>query len=239
MASNFLKPGNVNTFTAPTGGVTNGVPVLIGGVFVVPLDTVAAGLSFEGRSDGVWNLTKNTGETWVEGDGVYWDVGNLRASNDPTVGLVIGSVEIAAGSSATLGAVRLNGTGHGGRTITLRKRASIAQVNAGFTLVPAMPGMSIRMVMCEAIAEGGAAAAVTTVDVKGTQSTSVVKLVAFAQASLTQSTVLKDGGTGAAVLADGASYAPCDAGTGVTVGVTGSAVTTATFIHFLFTYALE
>jgi hypothetical protein len=122
--------------------------------------------------------------------------------------------------------------------LNVRKRFTIAEVNAGATLVAAVTGKSIRMVNCKAIAVGGAAAAVTTVDVLGTVSTSR-KLVAFAQANLTQSTVLTAGGTGATVLADGASYTANDAGTGVTVGKTGSAVTTATHIDVIFDYVLE
>lgn len=119
-----------------------------------------------------------------------------------------------------------------------RLRATIAQVNAGIELLPALAGYAYRMIDCQAISVGGAAAAVTTVDILGTQ-TSAVKLAAFAQAQLAQSTVLRPGITGCAVLADGASFAPCDANTAVTVGKTGSAVTTATHIDFEFTYALE
>ena len=122
--------------------------------------------------------------------------------------------------------------------LNVRKRFTIAEVNAGATLVAAVTGKSIRMVNCKAIAVGGAAAAVTTVNVLGTVSTSR-KLVAFAQANLTQSTVLTAGGTGGTVLADGASYTANDAGTGVTVGKTGSAVTTATHIDVIFDYVLE
>lgn len=122
--------------------------------------------------------------------------------------------------------------------LNVRKRFTIAEVNAGATLVAAVTGKSIRMVNCKAIAVGGAAAAVTTVDVLGTATTGR-KLVAFAQANLTQNTVLTAGGTGAAVLAAGASYTANDAGTAVTVGKTGSAVTTATHIDVIFDYVLE
>jgi hypothetical protein len=124
-----------------------------------------------------------------------------------------------------------------GAVMNVRQRFTIAEINAGATLVPAVAGKSIRMVSCKAIAVGGAAGAVTTVDVLGTLSTGR-KLVAFAQANLTQSTVLTDGGTGAAVLADGASYTANDAGTAVTVGKTGSNVTTATHIDVIFDYVL-
>jgi len=126
----------------------------------------------------------------------------------------------------------------GGAVLNARRRFTIAEINAGATLLPAISGKSYRMVAAKAIAVGGAAGAVTTVDILGTVSTSR-KLVAFAQASLTQSTVLVDGGTGGAVLADGASYTANDAGTAILVGKTGSNVTTATHIDVIFDYVVE
>jgi hypothetical protein len=126
----------------------------------------------------------------------------------------------------------------GGAILNKRQRFTIAEINAGATLLPAIPGKSYRMIGCKAISVGNAAGAVTTVDVTGTVSTSR-KLVAYAQANLTQSTVLVDGGTGAAVLADGASYTANDAGTAILVGKTGSNVTTATHIDVIFDYVVE
>lgn len=120
-----------------------------------------------------------------------------------------------------------------------RQRFTIAQVNAGATILAAVAGYKYRLIACKAISVGGAAAAVTTVDILGTQAASGVKLVAYAQASLTQSTVLTDGGSGATVLADGASYAQNDANTAITIGKTGSSVTTATHIDVILSYALE
>ena len=120
-----------------------------------------------------------------------------------------------------------------------RTRVTLANVNAGSTLLAAIAGKQYRLVNAYAIAYGGAIGAVTTVDILGTQSTSSVKLVAFAQAGLTQSAVLKMGGTSAAVLADGASFVACDANTAVTVNITGSAATTATGIDFILEYTIE
>lgn len=147
------------------------------------------------------------------------------------------NVRINSGN-ATLQTLTVTGTvSITGMVQNVRQRFTIAEINAGATLVAAVAGKSIRMVSCKAIAVGGAAGAVTTVDVIGT-ATTARKLVAFAQANLTQSTVLTDGGTGAAVLADGASYTANDAGTAVTVGKTGSNVTTATHIDVIFDYVL-
>ena len=136
-----------------------------------------------------------------------------------------------------------NGTGghrvrKKGDVQTQRFRVTIAQINAGLTLLAALSGFKYRMIDCLMIAYGGAAAAVTTVDIVGTQSTSKL-LFAFAQANLTQSTVLRPGVTGCTVLADGASFSQCDDNTAITINKTGSDVTTATGVDVILIYALD
>lgn len=121
---------------------------------------------------------------------------------------------------------------------TIRRRFTIAEINAGAVLVTAVPDYGFRMLGCRAIAIGGAVGATTTVDVSGTATTGR-KLVAYAQASLTQSTVLTDGGSGATVLADGASYTKNDNNTSISVGKTGASLTTATHVDIIFTYVAE
>lgn len=120
----------------------------------------------------------------------------------------------------------------------IRARLTVAQINAGVTLLAALVGFKYRMVFAEAIAIGGAVGATTTLDILGTQTTAV-KLVAFAQANLTQSTLLRPGATGATILADGASYVANDANTAVTVGKTGSSLTVATHVDLNFGYVIE
>lgn len=126
-----------------------------------------------------------------------------------------------------------------GVTVSLRSRFTIAQVNAGATILTAVPGLKWRMQDVMGISVGGSASAVTTVDVLGTQSSSSVKLAAFAQASLTQSTVLRPGVSGTTVLADGASFVANDANTAITIGKTGSSVATATHIDIIGTFVLQ
>jgi hypothetical protein len=123
-------------------------------------------------------------------------------------------------------------------TQNLRARVAIADVNAGYTLVPAIAGYKHRMIDCHITAIGGAAGAVTTVDILGTQS-SAAKLVAFAQANLTQNTMIRANGTGGTILAAGASFTLNDANTAITIGKTGSAVTTATHFDVVLLYATE
>jgi hypothetical protein len=115
---------------------------------------------------------------------------------------------------------------------------TIANVNAGTTLVPGIAGCKLRLVDAFAIAYGGAVAAVTTVDLLGTITTDR-KLVAFGQAALTQSTMVRAGAAGGVLLADGASFTANDAGAGLKVGITGSSATTATGIDFSLTYAID
>jgi hypothetical protein len=127
-----------------------------------------------------------------------------------------------------------------GAILCQRFRNTIAEVNAGKTLLAALgAGYKYRLIDAYAISVGGAAAAVTTVDILGTQAAAGVKLVAFAQAQLTQSAIIRAGGTGGTVLADGASFVACDANAAITIGKTGSNVTTATHIDAVLTYAID
>jgi hypothetical protein len=119
-----------------------------------------------------------------------------------------------------------------------RVRTTTANVNAGATLLPAVPGFRYRLQDVTMISIGGAAAGATTIDVLGTRTTSV-KLLAVAVAALTQSSVVRAGAANATVLADGASFTTVDANTAITIGKTGSDLTTSTNIDVLLTYVLE
>ena len=162
---------------------------------------------------------------------------NINYGGDPSVYVDAGGMTVPSGEILTIAGSLVDAAGSP-IVRNLRTRSTIAVVNAGATLLAAVTGYKYRIISATAISVGGAAAAVTTVDILGTQ-TSSVKLVAYAQASLTQSSVLKDGGTGATVLANGASYVACDAATAITIGITGSAITTATHIDTNISYVLE
>ena len=105
MSTNYIQPGDVMEFTAPTGGVTAGVPVLINGIPVIPTDTALVGVAFRGAIVGVFTLPRTASETWTEGQAAFWDVANAAVSNDPTVGhLPIGAIALAGDSADTTGA---------------------------------------------------------------------------------------------------------------------------------------
>lgn len=184
-----------------------------------------------------------------------WNAEGTRkmvASEAISVGALVyaaASGKVAASGSVPLGVCFEAATADGniievsplrpGVVYPIRTRFTIAQVNAGATLLTAVPSLKWRMVDVMGIAVGGAVTSVTTVDVLGTQSSSSVKLAAFAQASMTQSTVLRPGVSGTTVLANGASFVANDAGTAVTVGKTGSDITVATHVDIIGTFVLQ
>lgn len=237
--NNYIQPGDVLTLVAPTGGVTAGVPVRIGDLFAIPVEAALVSVNFEGHVTGVFELVKDAGTAWAEGQPVYWDESASEVTHNPLLGSYLGySVNVVA-SAAVLGHVSINRAApvasQGVQTI--RQRFTIAQVNAGIELLPAVVGRKYSMVDAIMIAVGGAVAAVTTVDILGTLSTAQ-KLVAAAQAGLTQSTVVRAGDSTGAVLADGASFIEMDANTAITVDITGSDITTATHVDVIFSYTL-
>lgn len=127
-----------------------------------------------------------------------------------------------------------------GVALVARRRFTIAEINAGTAWLPVLgPTFKYRMLDCIMIAIGGAVGAVTTIDILATQAAASVKLAAGAQASLTQSTLLRAGSAGIAVLANGASFVANDANTGITVGKTGATITVATHVDMIFSYVVE
>lgn len=243
----IVKTGQILPFTAPVGGVTVDVPVLIGGLLVIPQVTADAGDPFEGYLWGLFRDAPKASGAWSEGDPLYWDDTAGNFSTVDSVGPLVGSAAADALSGDATGSVFLQPAVLGmsaafGNTIYARQkrvRATVAQINAGYELLPAVVGYKIRLLDVIAIAYGGAVGATTTVDVLGTQAASGVKLITFAQASLTQSTALRPGVSGVVVLANGAGLSACDENTAVTAGKTGADLTTATGVDFILTYALD
>lgn len=122
---------------------------------------------------------------------------------------------------------------------TIRTRFTAAQITAGATLLPAVPGFTYRLIDVALIAIGGAVTGATDVRVLGTRAAGSVALLVAAIAALTQSALLRAGATNAVILADGASFTALDANTAVTVGKTGGATATATHVDVIAQYVLE
>lgn len=109
--NNFEKRGEIQTFTAPTGGVVSGTPVQIGRVLVVPCVTAAAGESFAGAVVGVFELPKAAGQVWSEGALLYFDAVAGNVTTVATNNLRIGwAAHGGAASAAVVGKVYLQGT---------------------------------------------------------------------------------------------------------------------------------
>ena len=120
-----------------------------------------------------------------------------------------------------------------------RHRVTTSEINAGHTVLPAVPGQKYRLIDFTMIAYGGSAATATAVTILATQ-TSSVALATVAVGGLTQSTIAKPNtATHSAVLADGASFVANDENTAITVGKTGGTLATCTGVDFIITYVLE
>lgn len=85
----YVQHGKILPFTAPSGGVTSGVGVLIGALFVVPLHSAAVGASFEAHVEGVITLPKAAGVV-AEGVKLYWDNTAKNVTATATANTLIG-----------------------------------------------------------------------------------------------------------------------------------------------------
>jgi predicted RecA/RadA family phage recombinase len=70
---NFVQKGDVVTFTAPSGGVTSGTPVVINGLCVIPAFSAAETYECEGVTQGVFSLPKKATDTPAQFAKAYWD----------------------------------------------------------------------------------------------------------------------------------------------------------------------
>ena len=154
---------------------------------------------------------------------------SVKGTNVPGIGEVMS------------GAAFITGHCHAGR-----RRATIAEINAGVTLLPAIPGFKYRLMAMAAIAIGGAVTSATLVRINGTRAAGAVVLGSLAIARLAQSVMnvvgtpfATAGAESITTLADGASFTACDANTAITADKTGSSITVATHVDFLLTYTIE
>lgn len=120
-----------------------------------------------------------------------------------------------------------------------RTRVTVAQLNAGFTLLPALPGVKWRLIDAAMISIGGAATSGTSANLIGTRAAAAVQLLVSAVAALTQSALLRAGAANAVILADGASFTALDANTAVTCKTVGSAMTVMTNLDVTLSYVAD
>lgn len=228
----------------PASAASAGDCVSIGSLFGMVATDLAASERGSVVVSGQISMPKVTGAI-SRGARVYWNptgdpvggtAGSGAVTTSDSAGFLVGyAVEAAVSGDANVTVYVVPGSEAGVQQT--RQRFTIAQVNAGATILPARAGIQYQMVDCALISIGGAAATATTVDILATQ-TSSVKLLAAAVAGLTQNTLLRAGATNATILADGASFVANDVNTAITIGKTGSNVATATHIDVLLTYKM-
>jgi len=115
-----------------------------------------------------------------------------------------------------------------------RGKLTVAEVNAGYQIIPGSAGKAVIIHDASLRAVGGNVGAVTTIDVQSTHATPVVACT-FAQAQLTENTLLRVPVTGTAM---GAGWnAELGSGAGVQLTKNGSNVTTATHLEYSVTYS--
>jgi len=87
-------------------------------------------------------------------------------------------------------------------SFTFCQRLTVAEINAGFAALPAVAGKAYRVTGVKMRAIGGAVGSVTSINIQDGDGTPVI-VASFAQANLTQNTILNDTDTG---VTPGAGY---------------------------------
>lgn len=105
---NFVQPGNTVTVDAPTGGAASGDGVLIGSLFGVAAYTAPENSPLEIVTEGVFDLPKMTGETFVQGAKVYWNAAEKKGTSTVSSNSWVGVALQAANTTATIVRLRLN-----------------------------------------------------------------------------------------------------------------------------------
>ena len=134
-------------------------------------------------------------------------------------------------------------TGGGFGLYALRTRVTLAQANAGITLLAAVAGLKYRIASWKIIAIGANAAATanaTGVKITGVQAAGTVNLGITLLAALTRSAVNTPATANTTLLADGASFVANDANSIVAFSANGgSDLITATAFDVILDYAVE
>jgi predicted RecA/RadA family phage recombinase len=99
---NFVKPGKVQTCTAPSGGVVSGTGVLIGThLFGVATTTAAVSETFELLTEGTVQIAKTSALAISVGDALYWDATNKVVNRTATAQKCVGVAVLAAANPSS------------------------------------------------------------------------------------------------------------------------------------------
>ena len=111
---NAISDGKVLSLTAPTGGVTSGVSVLIGALFVVALHDAVQGAEFQGAAEGHMSHNKTASDGGASaGDIAYWDDTAKKITATKSTNTAVGVFTATAGDADTTAAFSWPLTGAG------------------------------------------------------------------------------------------------------------------------------
>lgn len=105
-----ISSGGVIDFTAPSGGTTSGLGVLIGKLFLIPVTSNVAGDTVAGHAEGVFDHAAEgagSGQAWAFGDDVFLDAANKRLTKTAAGNTKVGVAVAAKPSADTIGRFRL------------------------------------------------------------------------------------------------------------------------------------
>lgn len=123
-----------------------------------------------------------------------------------------------------------------------RERVTLAQINAGYTLLPALGGYGYRLLGWSMTAIGGAAATATSVDLIGTRGAVAVRPAVVAVSAMSENTRIPHTHANSVILTAGASYTTLDANTALTIGTQAASagnLATCTHVDVTLDYAME
>lgn len=106
----MISEDHVIEVTAPAGGTTSGVGVLIGSIFGIAVTTNLVGEAVALRTRGIFDHTKEaagSGQAFVPGDTIYWDNTNKRLTKTTSGNTKVGYVTAAALTTDTVARFRI------------------------------------------------------------------------------------------------------------------------------------
>lgn len=148
---NFVQPGRILSLTAPYARATSGLGALIGGIFGVSMDTVAAAAEGQFETEGVHALLKVGSQAWTAGvTKVAWDDTNKRLTSDLAAGPLVGiaTEDVASGAGDTTGTIKLFGVTKRATAVAVEGSpapTSVATAGAGtITAAMILSGIYVR-----------------------------------------------------------------------------------------------
>ena len=121
---NFVQNGDTLSLTAPYA-VSSGGGLLVGDIFGIAADDAANGASVQAMVDGVFDIAKTAGQTFAQGDPVYWDNAAKTVTAVYAANQMIGFATQAAASGDATARVSLEGINHKATARVLRATATL------------------------------------------------------------------------------------------------------------------